>query len=321
MESKRLDICLATYNGMPWIKEFLSSLDAQTYENWRLIVSDDDSCDGTVEQIRAHFVHSPGKLVVVQRDSTGLGVIRNFQDAIDASNAEYVLLADQDDVWQPNKLERLYQTMRRIEAEQRSMPALVFSDLEVVDEQLQLLDASWWSFSSTSPAWANSFRGMLCQNVVPGCAMMLNRILIDLALPFPPKILMHDWWLLLVCTAFGKVGSCRDSLVRYRRHADAHTYLEQEALVSKLSRCLSGGYAGRRMMKNVYGKTVLQAKSFVNAYGDRLEALQGGWSMRQALDAYIMSSEKGWWQRRWILMQGHFKMASLFQTVKFYLYI
>lgn len=316
----RLDICLATYNGMPWIKEFLNSLDAQTYGDWRLIVSDDGSRDGTVDWIREHFVHRPRKLVMVERDCVGLGVIRNFQDAIDASDAEYVLLADQDDVWLPNKLDVLYQTIRRVE-QGRGAPALVFSDLEVVDEQLRLLDTSWWSFSSTDPAWGTSFCGLICQNVVPGCAMMLNRSLIDLGVPFPPGTLMHDWWLLLVCSAFGKVGYCSDPLVRYRRHVDAHTYWRKEGTVSKLSRYLSGGYAGRRKMKDIYEKTVLQGKSFAEAYGDRLEALEGGSSMSRALNAYIASSGKGWGLRRCLLIKHHLRHVTWLETAKFYMYI
>ena len=311
---------MATYNGASWIKDFLNSLDVQTYEDWRLIVSDDNSKDGTIELIKDHFSQNSEKLVIVRRDQAGLGVIKNFQDAIDASNAEYILLADQDDVWRPEKLDVLYQTMRQVEQE-RGTPALVFSDLEVVDEQLRLLDASWWSFSSAKPTWVTSFRGLICQNVVPGCAMMLNRSLIDLALPFPPGTLMHDWWLLLVCSAFGKVGFCHDSLVRYRRHADAHTYWGKEGFITRLSQHLSARYATRRKTKDIYERTVLQGRSFAEAYGDKLVAVEGGSSMNKALDAYITSLERGWWRRRWLLMINRFRCASLMETVKFYMYI
>jgi glycosyltransferase involved in cell wall biosynthesis len=64
----RIDICLATYNGSSWIKEFLNSLDAQTYRDWRLVVSDDASQDDTIELINAHFINNPEKLVVVNRE-------------------------------------------------------------------------------------------------------------------------------------------------------------------------------------------------------------------------------------------------------------
>jgi len=319
----RLDICLATYNGAPWIGEFLNSLDAQTYANWRLIVSDDDSQDNTVDLIRDHFVNIPGKLMVVERDSVRAGVIKNFQDAIKASDADYILLADQDDVWVPEKIEVLYETMCNVEQGQRNIPTLVFSDLDLVDEQLQSLDRSWLSFSSASPSWAISFGQLLCQNVVPGCSMMLNRSLTDLSLPFPPKIIMHDWWLLLICSAFGKVGFCPDRLVRYRRHIDAHTYLEleQEGPMSRLYRYLSGGFAGRKTMRDMYERTVLQARLFAHTYKNHLEGLHEGGSIQKVLEAYMASLEKGWLLRRWLLMKHHIRYSSLLDTVKFYIYI
>lgn len=317
----RLDVCLATYNGAPWIKEFLNSLDAQTYTNWRLIVSDDDSQDDTIELIREHFVNTPEKLIIVQRKSMHTGVIKNFQDAIEASDADYILLADQDDFWIPKKIEILYETMRNVEQGQHDMPTLVFSNLEMVDEQLQSLDRSWWSFISATPSWATSFKGLLCQNVVPGCTMMLNRSLIDLSLPFPPGIIMHDWWLLLICSTFGKVGFCPDRLVRYRRHVDAHTYLEQEGPLSRINRYLSGGFAGRKKMRDMYERTVLQARLFAHTYKNHFETLHEGSSIQKVLEAYMASSEKGWWLRRWLLMKNHVRYASLIGTVKFYMYI
>ena len=111
-QSKTIDICLATYDGAAWVQEFLNSLDAQTYTDWRLVVSDDASKDGTLEIIRIHFTNTPEKLSIVQRERTGAGVVQNFQDAIEASSSEYILLADQDDVWMPEKLRALLAVMR-----------------------------------------------------------------------------------------------------------------------------------------------------------------------------------------------------------------
>ena len=142
-QSERVDICLATYNGAQWIGAFLASLDAQTYTNWRLVVSDDYSADDSLDLINSYFQEKPEKLKIVKRVGGDRGVLQNFQNAIDGSDSKYVLLADQDDIWLPDKIEKLSTAMIDVERED-VVPALVFSDLKVVDEQLVPIHTSWW---------------------------------------------------------------------------------------------------------------------------------------------------------------------------------
>jgi glycosyltransferase involved in cell wall biosynthesis len=314
--SKTIDICLATYNGAPWVQEFLCSLDTQTYANWHLIVSDDASKDGTLKLIKAHFIDTPEKLTVVQRPHTGAGVVQNFQDAINSANSEYVLLADQDDVWVPEKLATLLALMRQTEKD-ATAPALVFSDLEVVDEHLNTLNKSWWLYTSIKPDWALSFKAMLSQNVVPGCAVMLNRSLLKMAMPIPKGVIMHDWWFLLVCLAFGNVAFSPARLIRYRRHAGAHTYTHRGGIVSALCR----QYQGIEAVRKDYRKTVIQAEAFEQLFGVKMDTLDNGRVKRQALHDYIEASKKGWWQKRWMCMKNGIHLISVLQTTKFYLWI
>ena len=49
--------------------------------------------------------------------------------------------------------------------------------------------------------------------------MLMNRQLLALALPIPPEAAMHDWWLALVATAFGRTGYIEEPLLDYRQHA------------------------------------------------------------------------------------------------------
>lgn len=312
----KIDICLATYNGAPWIDDFLNSLDAQTYQDWRLLVSDDASIDNTLELIKSHFKNRPDKLLLVQRTITGEGVIKNFQDALDASSAHYILLADQDDVWLPEKLMVLHARMREIEQD-RKIPALVFSDLEVVDDHLNTVNKSWWAFMSVKPDWAMSFKGALYQNIVPGCAMMLNRSLLKMTLPLPKGIIMHDWWFLLVCSVFGNVGFCNEKLVRYRRHAEAHTYLDKGGIMSTLRR----QWGGRELLRKQYAKTVMQAQVFELFFQEKMDAVENGRANCQVLHDYIAVSNAGWWRRRWLLMKNGIHLTSVFRTFRFYIWI
>jgi glycosyltransferase involved in cell wall biosynthesis len=314
-QSNNLDICLATYNGATWIQEFLDSLDAQTYPNWRLIVSDDSSKDSTLDIIRAHFMSAPEKLVLVQRGRTGLGVVQNFQDAIEASDSEYVLLADQDDVWVPEKLATLLSLMRQ--TEQDGAPALVFSDLEVVDEQLVNINQSWWSYISVKSNWAFNFNVILCQNIVQGCSMMVNRSLLKVALPFPGGVVMHDWWLLLVAQVFGVIGSSPSALVRYRRHSKAHTFIQKSGLLSAILRQVHSIEA----VRDHYKSTVVQTKAFERMFAGKMDATHNREVKLRALRKYIDISSYGGVRRRWSLLKNGFHMVSILRTFKFLLWV
>jgi glycosyltransferase involved in cell wall biosynthesis len=315
-KSNTIDICLATYNGAAWIGEFLDSLDAQTHTDWRLVVSDDASSDATLALIRAHFAGAPQRLTVAERPRTGQGVVQNFADALGAAQADYILLADQDDVWAPTKLAAMLELMHRTEQVERA-PALVFSDLEVVDGSLATVDSSWWRHTGMKPEWATSFKTMLSQNIVPGCAMMLNRPLLALAMPMQSGVIMHDWWFLLVALAFGRVGVSDEALVRYRRHPAAHTYLNRDGIFASLRR----QYSGIAIIRRDYARTVEQARIFELVYGESLDQSVQGRRQRAILRDYIRASTLGWWRKRWLCMKTRVHLVSVLQTTKFYLCI
>lgn len=99
-------VLLATKNGEPWIREQMDSLQAQQGVELRLVVSDDLSIDDTVRVIEEY--DSVLNIAILQTQADGFGSAnRNFlrlvRDA-DIGDAKYVALADQDDIWKPNKL-------------------------------------------------------------------------------------------------------------------------------------------------------------------------------------------------------------------------
>ena len=209
---------MATWNGARYIAEQLDSLFAQTVQNFRLIVLDDGSSDSTlciVEQYRARY---PDR-VVIRKNPNRQGPCRNFSLLTGESNAPYVAFCDQDDVWRPEKLELGISAMKAIEAEAGTeTPILVFSDMAVVDERLNVIAPSLWKLGHINPAKA-SLGAVLAQNLVTGCTSMANRSLIQKARPIPNDAVMHDWWLALVAVVFGVVYPLYQSTVLYRQHA------------------------------------------------------------------------------------------------------
>jgi len=216
-----LDIVLASYNGQDFIAEQLCSLQlcfGYAEKVCRVLVVDDASDDHTAA-IVADFSKHDSRIVWFPSLQGRQGVVANFARGLNLSTAPYVMLCDQDDVWLTDKIRLQLDCLQRYEEQQDTQePVLVFSDLHVVNRELQQLSRSFFAYQNLNPQWAEKFSQLLLQNVAPGCTMLLNRLLLEKALPFPPQVMMHDWWLMLVARAFGQILWLDQPLVEYRQH-------------------------------------------------------------------------------------------------------
>jgi len=95
----------------------------------------------------------------------------------------------------------------------------VHSDLEVVDENLRTLHPSFMRRIRLSPVVPRPLNTLLVQNFVTGCTILVNRSLLDHALPLPPEAVLHDWWLAVCAAAMGELIYVPQALVKYRQHA------------------------------------------------------------------------------------------------------
>jgi len=196
----RIDILLATYNGAAFLEAQLESVVAQTHGDWRLIARDDGSTDRTPEILSAFQARHPGKVEILADGDGNLGLVRNFSRLLEHSDAPYAAFCDQDDVWIPEKLELSLAKMRELEREHGGdVPLLVFTDLEVVDEGLRVIDSSFWKYQKLDPKGGRCFSRLLVMNVVTGCSALANRSLARIAAPVPSQARVHDWWMAQEC--------------------------------------------------------------------------------------------------------------------------
>ncbi len=217
----RVYIAMATYQGADYLQQQIDSIRLQTVRDWTLLVRDDGSRDATLEILRRQAALD-SRLVVLEDDGLRLGAAMSFarlaQEAYHRG-AEYLFFADQDDFWHPEKLDRQLTRMR--EAEQSCdgpAPSMVYSDLEVCDVELRSIHPSFLRYSCHGQGGRHPLKTLLARNFVPGCACLVNRPLLDFALPVPPPALMHDWWLTLSAAAIGRIASLSEPLGRYRQH-------------------------------------------------------------------------------------------------------
>ncbi len=211
---------MATYNGGRYIRQQICSIQQQEHADWILLVRDDGSSDDTVA-IVADISARDARIKLIHDTSSRQGAIGNFsilmQVALE-SGADYLLFADQDDVWAPEKILTMLGAMHTLEQTQsQEVPLLIHCDLAVVGEELRPIADSFVRFSRLSPEEAG-LGLLLCQNQVTGCACLINRALLALACPVPSQILMHDWWVALIASAAGKIGFIPTPMVLYRQH-------------------------------------------------------------------------------------------------------
>jgi hypothetical protein len=220
----RVAIVLATYDGGAHLDAQLASLRSQSFADWKLLVRDDGSTDGTYERLAA-AARVDSRITLLERGPR-LGVVRNFGELLahaHAAGAEYVFPCDQDDVWLPSRVARALAVMDLLEGQHgRDTPTLVHSDLQVVDEQCRLIHPSFLRRQGIRHEARNPLDVLLVQNFVTGCAALLNRPLLELALPVPGGCIMHDWWIAQCAAASGRIGFVPEATVLYRQHRGNH---------------------------------------------------------------------------------------------------
>jgi len=217
----KISIALCTYNGAKFLTAQLESFLAQTRQPDELIVCDDCSIDATAQIIRDFAERAPFS-VSLYINEKNLGSTKNFERAIALCTGNLIFLSDQDDVWLPQKI-------ARIEAEFDKNPqvGLVFSDAEIVDENLQTAHCNLWQFTFPEETRKNAreenfFHILLRQNVVTGATMAFRACYREIFLPIPEGIpnLIHDAWISLLITNETETAFVEERLIKYRQHSD-----------------------------------------------------------------------------------------------------
>ncbi len=214
-------IILASFNGADFLHQQLDSLIAQTETQWNLLIRDDGSTDNSLEIIRYYSQRDERiKLLSDRHGKTG-SALGNFAILLEAAfehGAAYIFCCDQDDVWEPDKLELVLVRLRQLEGK-GGTPSLVHHDLAVVSASLEAVASSFVESMRMQPGDQRNPQRLISRNEITGCALACNRALLELALPVSDQAVMHDWWLGLHAAFFGRLAFLPERLVKYRQHS------------------------------------------------------------------------------------------------------
>lgn len=216
-------ILMSTYNGEDYIKEQINSFFSQTCNEWQLYVHDDGSMDDTVSIIMDYAERYPDKVFYISEPDHNVGAGVSFMSILDKVDADYYMFSDQDDVWMNNKIERTYKKILSLEKEHgKHIPIGVFTDLTVVDENLNTIMSSLWKGDNRHPEYVRNFyKQWTNRHASYGCTQMFNRAARKLILPykqFPNVQGAHDNWVEYCLIAKGVYDYLDEQTIHYRQH-------------------------------------------------------------------------------------------------------
>ncbi len=266
MTNYLIDILMSVYNGEAYLQEQLDSILSQTFSDFRILIRDDGSSDNTGDIIEAYISKYPDKILKINSIPIHLGPVKSYSQLIESSNAGYIMLADQDDIWLSDKIAVTIERMVELDTEfNESVPLLVHTDLSIVDEKLRLIDRSSMSYQGLNPHIKDLSR-MFMQNTVSSSTIMINSALKSRILPIPREARMHDWWIALVAGAFGIVDFVNQPTVLYRQHNNNAVGAKKYGFPEIPKKLLEFNEMRQALMQNVD-----QASAFYHQYEDDVD--------------------------------------------------
>jgi glycosyltransferase involved in cell wall biosynthesis len=214
----RIGILIATYNGEKYLEKQIESLLNQTCQTFKVFIRDDLSTDNTVSLIKRYVKKDPNKFCLVEDDFGNLGCSKSFMNLVENCSSDYIMLCDQDDVWFPTKVADTLSSILDLEKRNPNLPAMVFSDLKVVDGNLDYISNSFWGFQKLDPKVAKHWKKSLAQSTVTGCTMMFNQKAKDCSLPFELPSMLHDHWISVNVAKYGVVTYIKEPTMLYCQH-------------------------------------------------------------------------------------------------------
>lgn len=208
----KVNILMATYNGEKFLAQQIESIQKQTFKEWNLLIRDDGSGDKTCDIIRNFTAKDSRIRFINENEHHNLGVIKSFFTLVNYEVADFYFFSDQDDVWLPEKLSV---SLEAAQHKASDVPLLVYTDLKVVNQELNILQDSM--IRAQSHHANTTLLPELTENTVTGGTMMINHALAEKWFT-PNDILMHDWFLALLAASLGEIIYLDLPTQLYRQH-------------------------------------------------------------------------------------------------------
>ncbi len=217
-----ISVVMCTYNGALFLDEQIKTILNQEMVDLELIVLDDCSTDETWQKLLEWKTKNP--VVKVFQNEKNLGYNKNFEKVIQLATADFIAISDQDDIWLPQKLIKLYKGFTKDEIVLVHSRSVKF---ENSDKKLRYDLATLHHHFSGSDA-----RRFFFSNHMMGHDMMFRKWLVEKIVPIPDGM-SYDWWISLTAICNGTIGSVDDFLVHHRIHGNNSFFSKESASKKK----------------------------------------------------------------------------------------
>ncbi|MGX7776514.1 glycosyltransferase family 2 protein [Streptococcus pluranimalium] len=296
----KVNIVMSTYNGEKYLADQIKSIQSQTFEDWQLLIRDDGSSDNTPSIIRDMAKKDDRIHFINDGQNENYGVIKSFYHLVKYDSADYYFFSDQDDVWLPEKIEV---TLKRAQSETSAKPLLVYTDLKVVTEDLEVLQESM--IKSQSHHANTELVQELTENTVTGGTMMINKALADKWQVYD-NLLMHDWYLALLAASLGKLVYIDQATQLYRQH-------EANVLGARTWSKRAKNWLKPNTLISKYWWLIKSSQN----QAEKLLAQEMSESSTQMVKAYVHLMDNNWLDRWRLLREYKFKKNRWFHTFVF----
>jgi glycosyltransferase involved in cell wall biosynthesis len=206
-QSPVVSVVLCSYNGEKYLEAQLNSILTQTYSSLEIIICDDASIDST-QKIITTYAQKDTRIQYFFNDKN-IGVNKNFEQGFAKATGEFIAIADQDDIWKPEKIQKQLALFTAEDIVLVHTASVIFSDNtlpvnKIANKAVNLMEG-------------NDFRKLLLRNSISGHNIMCRTTLQHLALPFP-QFVYYDWWLCQVATVNGSIAASPEILAFQRKH-------------------------------------------------------------------------------------------------------
>lgn len=301
-EVNAVGIIMAAYNSEAYIGEQLDSILSGTYQNIRIYVRDDGSTDRTVSIVKKYEEKYPSKVKLLVNQTNG-GLVKNFLTGVMEAEEDYIMFSDHDDVWLPSKTAITLEAMKKAEAENKELPIAVFTDNTIVDSELKLLGRSFYERSHFNFGQLG-LSYMLMENKLIGCTMMLNKALKDKITVLPEQARVHDWWIALIASAFGRIVFVNQQTMLYRQHGS--NVIGNRSFFKYVTEAAGS----LKKQKEKLLLTEKQAEEFLEIYGNELTKEQ-----RRLVAEFAHLEQASFFKRKRLILKNKYLKSGFIRNI------
>lgn len=298
----KTSVLLATYNGAKYLKPLLNSLRTQEWKELTILYQDDGSSDET-QRLLEEAAAEDKRLHQGSESGKHLGAKGNFLSLLKQDDADRTALCDQDDVWRPEKIRLCQEAMNKAELEfGQETPILIHTDASLMNENGETIADSFFRHQGWDPKATDLCR-LIVQNNVTGCTILMNRALREIAADYfdPEYFYMHDWFIALTASIFGKVIFLDRPLVEYRQHETN----EVGASRCSLPRRALSSFAAVEHARNRIQITYRQTERLLEIYSGRMPK-----DKEMILRLYLETEQMKKARRVYTVMKSGFRMQN-----------